>query len=114
MPREVEWERPLLVWQRKLCQGGAIVASCLLMFGIGGILVLTGAIVCMSSLLWGAVQRCRLSTDHTAPSFADKRKTGWLTNSEFGRLWERIVALNYVFVPLCVVGGMLGAHTVLD
>eukprot|EP00892_Ulva_mutabilis_P002890 jgi/Ulvmu1/12601/UM092_0031.1 len=79
MPKEIEWARPLRVWQRALCQGGAFVAAFLLIFGIGGILVVT-----------------------------DKRKTGWLYNSSFGHLWQDLVAFNYAFIPLTVVGGMLG------
>ena len=43
MPREVEWSRPLQVWQRKLFQGGGFVALFMLGFGMGGIMVVTGA-----------------------------------------------------------------------
>lgn len=51
-----------------------------------------------------------LPRDDMSPvrSHADEKKTGWLTNTAFGRMWEDFGDLNLFFVPFSVVGGMLG------
>lgn len=44
MPREAEWDRPLQAWQRKLFQTGAYLAVVSIIFGTGGVLVVTGGL----------------------------------------------------------------------